>query len=278
MFSSLKSRILLGFYILLIIAIPAGSYLISEERNLSSKAQQPKKKVTESTPSASISRTGELQRLSEQPPVKSSPTPKPTPTTSTIISFGPTLSLKVIIDGRPAGNYATRLFVGIMEGVLTTNPKFLLNFTVDLPASGQYSDLSLAGLSPGGKYTALLKGAAQIATSSAFVISPNVTNLNEGKPLNMLSGDLNDDNAINSTDYSIAKKALGTTSGSLNWNAEADLNQDGVINTLDLSIVSKNLGKVGASGSWVSPLPQLATPSGQPAGQGGYWIWVPGIE
>lgn len=273
---------------MLIIAIPVGSYLISEERNLASKAQQPKKtKVSESTTSASLSGAKDLQRLSEQPPAKSSPAPKPSPTSSTTISFGPTLSLKMVLDGRPNGNYSTRLFVGIAEGSLTTNPKFLLSFTVDLPASGGYSELSLAGLSPGGKYTALLKGSAQIATSSAFTMSPTVTSLNEGQSINMLSGDLNDDNAINNTDYSIAKKALGTTSASTNWNENADLNKDGVVNTLDLSIISKNLGKVGASGSWVSPLPKiatssgalvpLATDSGQPApdGTGGYWIWVP---
>lgn len=286
MFSSLKSKVLLGFYILLIIAIPVGSYLISEERNLASKAQPPKKtKTSESTPSASISGAKDLQRLSEQPPAKS-PTPKPSPTTTTTVSFGPTLSLKVALDGRSKGNYATRLFVGMAEGALTTNPKFLLIFNVNLPASGEYRDLSLAGLSSGGKYTALLKGQAQIATSSAFTMSPTVTNLNDGKELNMLSGDLNDDNAINSADYSIAKKVLGTTSSSSNWNENADLNKDGVVNTIDLSIIAKNLGKVGASGSWVSPLPQIATPSassgqassGQPSGlPTGYWLWVPGI-
>jgi hypothetical protein len=121
----------------------------------------------------------------------------------------------------------------------------------------------------------------QIATSSAFIMSPTVTNLNDGQALPLASGDLNDDNAINSADYSIAQKAFGATPSSSNWNDNIDLNKDGVVNVIDLSIISKNLGAVGASGAWTSPLPNIATKSaeintsiGSP-NQGGYWIWVP---
>lgn len=276
MFSTLKSRISLGVYILLLIAIPIGTYLVSQQQSVTSKAVQPKKtKVPlESTPSASVFSS----------PPAASPTLEPTATTS----FGPTLSLKVVLEARPAGNYATRLFVGIAEGVLTTNPKFLLSFAVELPSSGEYSNLSLAGLTPGTRYIALLKGQAQIATSSAFIMSPVVSNLNNGQVLNMLAGDLNDDNIVNDLDYSIAKKAYAATASSPNWNENADLNKDGIVNTIDLSIISKNLNKVGDSGMWISPLPKGATPSassGQaPSGtltpstpSGGYWFWMPGF-
>ncbi len=186
------------------------------------------------------------------------------------------------MEGRPPGNQTTKLFVGILEGTLTTNPKFLLSFSVDLPSSGQYSQLSLAGLNPGSTYTALLKGSAQIAASSTFIMSPTVTNLNNGEPVSLLSGDLNDDNVVNSADYSIARKALGATSISSNWNENADLNIDGVVNTIDLSVISKNIGQTGASGAWTSPIPQTATPSagisspvGGPGGQSGHWIFIP---
>ncbi|MDP3758209.1 MAG: dockerin type I domain-containing protein, partial [Candidatus Daviesbacteria bacterium] len=198
-------------------------------------------------------------------------------------SLGPTLAFKVSIEGRPQGNQATRLFVGIMEGSLTVNPKFLLSFTVDMPASGEYGNLSLAGLNPGTRYSALLKGSNQIAASSAFTMSPAVTNLNEGEPLTLTAGDLNEDNVINTADYSIAQKAFGATAKSSNWNNNVDFNSDGIINTFDLSIIIKNIGQTGASGAWTSPLPKVATasaglanpPIGSPNDQPGHWIWIP---
>lgn len=193
--------------------------------------------------------------------------------------------MKVNFEGRPKDNQSGRLFVGIVEGDILNSPKFLLSFTVDLPASGQYNGLSLAGLTPGTKYSALLKGPAQIASAAAFLMSPAATNLNNGDPLNLLSGDLNDDNVIDANDYSIAQKLVGATASSPNWNENADLNKDGLINILDLSIISKNVGKIGDSGTWTSPLPKTSTPSaslnGPPIGgaggnsQNGYWMWIP---
>lgn len=290
MFFTLKTKILLGVYIFIILSIPIGSYLTSQQKIFKTKAEQPKKTIKkESTPSSTISSVKQLQSLAEQKAsLTTLPSPTPQPTTTQATSFGPTLSLKSNLEGRPKDNQATRLFVGIMEGSLTTNPKFLLTFSIDLPKSGEGSGLSLAGLQTGNKYTALLKGSAQIATSSAFFLSPTVSNLNDGQNLNMRSGDLNEDNAVNSSDYSITKALLGATSKSSNWNENADFNKDGIINSFDLAIVTKNLGQVGASGAWVSPIPKSATPSasltnpqtsppqgGQPDGSQGYWLWIP---
>lgn len=273
MFSTFKQRLLLGVYIFLVLSIPAGAYLASQSQTTKSSASESKIKesIVKVTP----------KPISSPPPAtqaKSSPTPSPTTSTTIATSFGPTLSLKANLEARPKDNQATRLFVGIAEGSLTINPKFLLTFSVDLPKSGEYSGLSLAGLTPGNKFTALLKGSAQIATSSAFFLSPTVSNLNDGQSLTMLSGDLNEDNAINSSDYSIVKALLGVNLKSKNWNENADFNKDGVINSFDLAIVTKNLGRIGASGAWTSPIPKTATSSGglAPAtSQGGYWIWVP---
>lgn len=279
MFSLTKIKIALAIYVFIVISIPIGAYSLSQQQIFKTRADQPKKPkvATEATPSATASAAKQLQRLSEpKSTTKLTPTPEPAlPTTAT--SFGPTLSLTAILEGRPVLNQATRLFVGIVEGILVNNPKFLLSFTVDLPASGEFSNLSLAGLTPNSSYTALLKGPAQIATSSAFLMNPTVTNLNGGNPLTLLSGDLNEDNTVNTSDYAIVKSSLGSTPQSQNWQENADFNKDGIINTLDLSLVIKNMGKTGASGSWVSPLP-TATSSGsltpQP-NQGGYWLWIP---
>lgn len=260
MFSSLKSRIFLAAYILLLISIPIGSYLVSQQQIFTPKASQPKQTRLAQTPAPASS-----PKSSPKTSLKSSPSPEPTAVTTT--AFGPTLSGKIVLEGRPASNQAGKLFVGILEN-LVNNPTFLLSFTVDLPASGEFANLSLAGLLSGRNYYAILKGEAQIATSSAFTLSPTVTRLNNAASLNLLSGDLNDDNAVTAADFDLAKASFGKS-------GLADLNKDGIVNLLDLSLIQKNMGKVGATGVWVSPQPKTATPSG--AVNQGYWIFVPNL-
>ena len=289
MFSSLKQRLLLGVYLFVLLSIPIGAYLASQNQVIKSRASEQKPtKPPIQTPAKTITNPAKelLTATESDSGQEASDAANPEDSSPTIASaFGPTLALKVALQGRPRGNYTTKLFIGIVEGTLTVNPKFLLSFSVDLPASGEYSNLSLAGLTQGTAYTALLKGSTQIATSSAFTVTPTVTNLNGGEPLTLTTGDLNEDNVINSADYSIVKKVLGTTIGSGNWNESADFNQDGIINTFDLSLITKNMGQAGASGAWTSPIPKTATSSaaltqpstGGPLGSSGHWIWVPNL-
>ncbi len=277
MFSTFKQRLLLGVYILIILSIPVGAYLVSQQQTIKSSASETKVKppIVKITPPAATSSAQQLLDTSRINLPSPSLEPSPSPSSPTITtSFGPTLSLKVNLEARPKNNQATKLFVGIIEGSITSSPKFLLSFTVDLPSSGEYTNLSLAGLTAGSTYTAILKGSAQIANSSTFSMSPTVTNLNDGQVITLLSGDLNEYNVINSPDYSIAQNTLNATSTSPNWNENADLNKDGLINVFDLAIITKNMGQTGASGAWTSPIPKVGAPVGSP-GEGGYWIWLP---
>lgn len=297
MFSTFKQRLLLGVYVFILLTIPIGAYLASQSQTFKSKAseepspaptlQVPAKPST--SPAKELLTTAEKELLSEEEEEDKTASSSSAPSPEIATAYGPTLSFRAKIQGRPEGNEATRLFVGIMEGLLTANPKFLLSFTVDLPASGEYSNLSLAGLNPGSQYTALLKGTNQIATSSAFTMTPAVSNLNEGEPLTLIVGDLNDDNVVNSADYALALKAFGTTPKSSNWNESIDFNLDGIINSFDLSIITNNMGRTGASGAWTSPIPKVATTSAtltqpasgspaQPDSPTGHWIWVPNIN
>lgn len=276
MFSTFKQKLLLGVYIFILLSIPVGAYLASQNQTVQSRASEKKDiKLPTVTPKPATPKK-ELLSSTEQAAQSAKPSPTPTPDSSSptiASSYGPTLSLKVTIEGRPMNNYAARLFVGIAEGTLTANPKFVLSFSVDTPASGEYANLSLAGLAPGSRYTALIKGPAQIANAASFTMSPTVTNLNDGQALSLVSGDLNEDNVINSGDLTIAQKAYGATAKSSNWNDNADLNKDRVVNLFDLSIINKNIGQVGSTGAWTSPIPKIATPSaGSP---GGYWLWLP---
>ena len=251
---------MLGVYIFILLSIPIGSYLVSQNQTYKSQASEPKKPKTATTAPKATSSPAKGLLDSSKPATdtgrENEATAEASSSSPTIAnSYGPTLSFKAVFEGRPEDNQTNKLFVGIAEGTITINPKFLLSFSIDLPASGEYSNLSLAGLTSGSTYTALLKGSAQIATASAFTMTPNITILNEGQSVNLISGDLNEDNVVNSADYSIAQKVQGATAKSANWNENADLNKDGLINAFDLVIIAKNIGRVGASGAWTSSIP-----------------------
>jgi hypothetical protein len=157
---------------------------------------------------------------------------------------------------------------------------------VNIPASGSFEGISLSGLDTGTTYTAYIKGEAQIATASAFVVKATPTNLSA---LTLLTGDVNEDNVIDSLDYNLVKAAIGSSPSSPKWNELYDFNKDNVINSWDLNIITSNLGKAGASGAWYSYTPLAtasAVTSGSPSeeiepgskeenGKPGYWMWVP---
>lgn len=213
------------------------------------------------------------------------------------VSLGPTLNMKISIEGRAKANYQTKAFVGIAQGKPTTKPKYLLSFTVDFPKSGIFNGLSLAGLESGTAYTAYIKGAAQIDSAATFTLKPTVNILSSSSTIALISGDLNEDNIIDASDYTIAKNLYGATPSSSNWNERADLNLDGTVNNIDLLFINKNIGKTGASGVWYS---RITTPSSGGAEleeptqssvpslssgyessseasihSSGYWLWIP---
>lgn len=296
MFSTWKQRALLGVYIFLILSIPIGAYLVSQQTQTKSKASEEAKIQTpitgkQGTQSASA-RDQIRDLLLSSPSASASPSASPASTPTTALTFGPTMNFKLSLEGRPAGKQSSKVFIGISEGITSgTQSTYVLSFTVDLPANGTYEGLSLAGLTPSSQYTAFIKPTAQIATSSAFVMSPGITALNSNTVISLLSGDLNEDNVINAADYNIAKSAYNTTPLTVNWNPVADLNVDNIVNNYDLAYILNNMGTEGESGPWIStptstsgnliqnvstgkPTEELV-PQTAPDGTQGYWIWVP---
>lgn len=276
-----RQKILIISFFVVILLVPIASLLISA-RNSASPQQTtlgPRLSnltgLNEPTEVPKTTALEELKNLAQAAPsAQPSVSPSPDPALTSATSFGPTLTFKLITQGHPANNQATQVFVGLAAGNVTNQPTYLLSFTVDVPASGLFEGLSLAGLESGTTYTAYIKGSSTLATASAFYMAPGVSNLNNGSPLTLLAGDLNEDNIVNSADYSIAKGLYGTTQSSANWNPRADLNIDGVINTLDLGYIAANYGKTGMSGAWFSPPPATSS-GGLQGGVGGYWIWIP---
>ena len=88
---------------------------------------------------------------------------------------------------------------------------------------------------PSGKYQVLVKRQGYLAKK--VVISwPTTTEAVMGK---LSAGDLNDDNIINSLDWSVMSNKWRSS------DVVADINEDGIVNTLDWGFLNKNWGKEG---------------------------------
>ena len=62
----------------------------------------------------------------------------------------------------------------------------------------------------------------------------------------MLAGDCNDDNVVNSTDFSILKSTFAKSFGQPGYDDRADLTGDLVVNSTDFSLLRTNFGAGGA--------------------------------
>lgn len=282
----LRTAILI-VYLFLIAVIPPTAFVLSQNFHASSSAKSNKsysQTVTKPLSLASPSSTdGSI--LAPSNPEDSSEN-IPNQSADPEVNFGPTLNFSIKIDGRPQNDQSTRLFIGIAQGSPTNNPSYLLSFSLDIPKDGTYKGLSMAGLTVGTTYTAYLKGKVQISSASAFLLRPAETDLNNNLPFKLITGDLNDDNVINISDYDIEKSHFNSTPTSDNWYPDGDFNKDNLINLLDLAIIQKNMEKVGNSGPWLStpaansgsliPPPSVGSASADfDSGPGGYWMWIP---
>lgn len=289
-----REKIILAVIFGLMILIPSGSFVLSQALTSS---PAPSSDINSYTPISSpkaVASDSPLSKLVKELQATPSATPNslininPTATEGATLLLGQTLGFRLIMEGRPFEKYAAKVFLGLASGEIINNPKYLLSFLINVPDSGIYTGLPLAGLDEGQTYTAYIKGPAQLATASAFIVKPTPIDLGI---LNLITGDVNEDNVIDSADYNLVKAALGQTPSSQTWNSNLDFNMDNRINTLDLTIVSKNLGKVGMSGPWYSSqkaATKSATVSGSPSVSGGpdngpqtgkgYWMWMPAAE
>ncbi len=300
---SMRDRLIIAGIIAITILIPSGAYVLSLRMKTQSSAQEYNLPVT--SPKAEATASSELQealnRLSQTASSNSSDSIQTTTDdgtdgsglTDSQLILGPTLGFSLILQGRPLDNQSTRAFLGIAAGTPTTRPTYLLSFMVNVPASGAFDGVSLSGLETGQTYTAYLKGESQIATASSFTVKATPTNLSV---LNLITGDVNEDNVIDNTDYNLVKGAIGASPSSSKWNPIYDFNMDNIINSWDLNIVLANIGQIGASGAWysyspiasgsasLSTSPAVGSASSEispgtqnflPENKRGYWMWVP---
>src|SRR6266545_3994415 len=116
--------------------------------------------------------------------------------------------------------------------VMSANPTTSTNggFTVrDIPA-GTY-DVEV-------KHSQSLSRRANRLTFSAGATTSQTLGM-------LLTGDVNDDNAVNIVDFSLLSASFGKTQGQPGFNARGDLDATNAVDILDFSLLSSNFGRTG---------------------------------
>jgi subtilisin family serine protease len=112
------------------------------------------------------------------------------------------------------------------------------NKTATLAADGSFS---FSGI-PARVYKVAVKGHKWL--QHLVTVDPTlgtVSNLT----INLLAGDIREDNKVDINDLGVLASAFGSTPSSGSWNEAADLNCDGKVDITDLGLLSNNYGKTG---------------------------------
>ena len=104
--------------------------------------------------------------------------------------------------------------------------------------SGQFE---LDGLAPG-DYRVWVKGAHTLAVAQDVTIVAGANLVSVGV---LREGDIDDNNVVNLTDFSLLAATFGKQIGDAGYAERADFNGDGVVNLLDFSLLASNFGQAG---------------------------------
>ncbi len=114
-----------------------------------------------------------------------------------------------------------------------------------MSATGSQGTFSLTGV-PAGRYALNVKGQQWLAASqNVDLTTANVS----GLALRLLAGDANNDNSVDSSDFTVligAYNSDATIPGS-GYDSRADFNNDGSVDSSDFTLLINNFGQVGAN-------------------------------
>jgi hypothetical protein len=100
---------------------------------------------------------------------------------------------------------------------------------------------SLTGL-PTGSATIRVKHGQSLAVAQAATLASGANSVNFGT---LRAGDVNNDNAVSLSDFSLLATTFNRTSGQAGYDARADLNGDGAVTLADFSLLASNFNLVG---------------------------------
>jgi endoglucanase len=158
-----------------------------------------------------------------------------TPPTPTPIPQATQVNGTIRIDGR--SNHAMPLAVTVFR-----NNAQIASFSATSSSSGTFS-IALTGVSA---------GAARIIVKpqNALGVGRDVTLVGGAMTIDFGStspGDLNNDNAVSLSDFSIFATSFNTVPGQPRYDARADLNADNAVSLPDFSLLSSNFNETGVS-------------------------------
>jgi hypothetical protein len=151
---------------------------------------------------------------------------------SGVLTVGRLVTATVVLEGY-GGNITTVPLSLEIRNPGETTP--ISSLTVFLNSSGQ----TQFNVPVSGDVDIALKGPHWLRQTLA--LTGGATSLS----FSLVNGDVNDDNRINLTDFSLLSAAFRSRPGDANWNPMADLNGDGVVNLADFSILSANFRRIG---------------------------------
>jgi len=105
-------------------------------------------------------------------------------------------------------------------------------------SNGQFVVNGLAA----GNYRIRVKHALALASALDFVMPDGSHSIHVGV---LLTGDADNSNLVNISDFSILAVAFGKTSGQVGYDPRADFNGDDIVNITDFSLLASNFGKTG---------------------------------
>ena len=164
----------------------------------------------------------------------------PTSTPIVTATLAPqTLTVNAVLQGRPVPSaaQAAPLAVTITR---TSDNVVVYNTTVTSDHNAQFAVVGLAV----GSYRIRVKHAQALASALDFVMgSGGNQTITVGT---LRTGDADNNNLINVTDFSLLATAFSKISGELGYDVRTDFNADGITNVTDFSLLATNFGQMGA--------------------------------
>ncbi|MFL5731609.1 MAG: dockerin type I domain-containing protein, partial [Chloroflexia bacterium] len=155
-----------------------------------------------------------------------------------VVPAGNTLTGHITTQGRPTQpNGLQSVPVTLTLRLASGGPDNEYSATTD--ASGFFT----VSVPTTGIYNWRVKGQQTLATAGSVTISPGLNSQEMGL---QLTGDANNDNVVNASDFAILKNSFGKSQGQLGYDARSDFTGDQVVNALDFTLLRGNFGTAGA--------------------------------
>lgn len=136
-----------------------------------------------------------------------------------------------------------------LQGAVNSQQTLIFTFrpTIGSPWFPRYATLNSNGNFtltnvPPGLYTVAVVGPRYLNRDVTYTV---MASDNIGLNATLLAGDVNGDNVVDISDFSLLATAFGSDPSSNYWNPDADLNNDGVVDITDFSLIAGNFGVGG---------------------------------